>query len=105
MGAVFESFNRAPGLAAASPAAGSEPGGLSLVDRVFGLLLSEAVRCGEAGCGKTTHVVARHVEHFLVVQPTGLSNAAATFEGEGERRGGRGPSWRADTGGLSGVGW
>lgn len=77
---MFESLNRAPGLAAPGPLpdlSGMQGDAdmsrvLSTVDRLFGLLLSEEVRCTQKGCDKTTHRLAPHIEYHVVVAAAGL---------------------------------
>jgi len=41
-----------------------------IVDNSFGLMVSEAVQCGQ--CGKVTHQVGEHYEHMLVVSAASL---------------------------------
>eukprot|EP00198_Chlamydomonas_reinhardtii_P001690 XP_001691026.1 predicted protein [Chlamydomonas reinhardtii] len=80
LSSVFESLNRAPGLAAPGPLpdlSGMQGDAdmsrvLSTVDRLFGLLLSEEVRCTQKGCDKTTHRLAPHIEYHVVVAAAGL---------------------------------
>ncbi|KXZ55989.1 hypothetical protein GPECTOR_2g1541 [Gonium pectorale] len=78
LGEIFACLNRAPGLSGASPPA---PGPLSVVDRVFGMVLSEEVRCREQHCRKITHVVSQHVEYFVIVTATGLREMPAVMDG------------------------
>ena len=46
----------------------------ALVDRVFGIVLSEQLIC--AHCGRASHVAEPHVEYFHIVQATALRNMA-----------------------------
>ena len=55
-----------------------------IVDSSFGLMVSEAVQCGQ--CGKVTHQVGEHFEHMLVVSAASLQlcNACTDTNSFGE---------------------
>lgn len=57
-----------------------------MVDRTFGLLLSEDVRCTVPTCTKVTHSVPKHVEYYLIVTATALRNLPLAMD-DGERPG------------------
>lgn len=85
MSALFESLNRAPGLSGADPtvAAATAGGGLDtlpVVDRTFGLLLSEEVRCTVSTCCRITHVVPQHIEYFIIITATGLRDMRSIID-------------------------
>lgn len=57
---------------------GQEQGSRGVViDGVFGLLLTERVRC--QACGQETHKVPKHYEHLIVVNSASLNLAAMTL--------------------------
>ncbi|GIL47747.1 hypothetical protein Vafri_3928 [Volvox africanus] len=77
LGALFECLNRAPGLSGADDAG---TGNVSVVDRTFGLMLSEEVRCNVTTCHRVTHIVPQHVEYFMIITATGLRDVRAVID-------------------------
>ncbi|KAG2500861.1 hypothetical protein HYH03_001622 [Edaphochlamys debaryana] len=83
--AVFEALNEAPGLSAQEATKGQAAKEmaiqqLSVVDRTFGLLLSEEVRCLQDKCHKTTHVVPSHIEYYMIISATALRDMPMLME-------------------------